>query len=345
MKAGTIDLIETAYRTDVDTTTWLRDLAVTMPRPPRSHGVVSYLYRLTLEGRVEIDDVAEIDVPTSLLSVTKSAVAAMPPDYVRQTWATVPATMALQTGDEATRTQTRAALHGLYGHVGIKDILVLNGIDPTGAGVYIGALTGEEASLTRREQTTWSRVASHLAAAYRLRRAQPSEPEAILSARGRIEHAIDAATTRDARESLRDAALAIDRARTNRWRAHDAEAVEMWHALVAGRWTLIDRVDNDGRRYFIARKNDPEVARHHALTRRELQVVGYAVLGHSNKLIAYEMGLSVSTVAGYLASASDKLGVGARTALIQAAQAFGAPAAPTPSAIGSGPTTRPDDEP
>ena len=97
----------------------------------------------------------------------------------------------------------------------------------------------------------------------------------------------------------------------------------MWHALVNGRWTLVDHVDRDGRRYFVARKNDPEVARHHALTRRERQVIGFAAFGHSNKLIAYELGLSVSSVAAYLEIAMEKLGVATRAELIVAARAFG----------------------
>ena len=97
----------------------------------------------------------------------------------------------------------------------------------------------------------------------------------------------------------------------------------MWQALVAGRWTLIDRVERDGRRLFIARKNDPSVEKHHVLTTRERQIVGYAVLGHSNKLIAYELGISASTVAGYLASAANKLGLGSRAAVVQAALAHG----------------------
>jgi DNA-binding CsgD family transcriptional regulator len=46
------------------------------------------------------------------------------------------------------------------------------------------------------------------------------------------------------------------------------------------------------------------------LTKRELQVARYAALGHSNKSIAYELGLSPSTVGVLLARARKKLAGG-----------------------------------
>jgi len=43
------------------------------------------------------------------------------------------------------------------------------------------------------------------------------------------------------------------------------------------------------------------------LTLRERQVLAYAGLGHSNKVIAYELGLSTSTVSTHLARARRKM--------------------------------------
>src|SRR5262249_34930214 len=118
----------------------------------------------------------------------------------------------------------------------------------------------------------------------------------------------------DGREQLRAAAQAVDKAR----RRGGDEGISMWKALVEGRWSLIDRFDSDGRRYFIARKNDPEIRGLAKLTERERQVVGYAALGHSNKLIAYELGLALPTVANHLTEACTKLGLRSRAELIQA---------------------------
>jgi len=54
-----------------------------------------------------------------------------------------------------------------------------------------------------------------------------------------------------------------------------------------------------------------------ALTERERQVVSYAVLGHPNKFIGYELHMSVSTVRVLVARAAAKLGVRSRAELIK----------------------------
>jgi DNA-binding NarL/FixJ family response regulator len=100
----------------------------------------------------------------------------------------------------------------------------------------------------------------------------------------------------------------------------------MWRAMVAGRWSIVDRFDRDGRRFLIAHQNEPEAAAPRALTRRERQVVSYAAMGHSNKLIAYELGLSVGAVSAYLNVGMRKLGLDSRVDLARLMQAVrGAP--------------------
>ena len=46
-------------------------------------------------------------------------------------------------------------------------------------------------------------------------------------------------------------------------------------------------------------------------------MLGYAALGHSNKLIGYEMGLHPSSVARHLRDAAVKLKAGSRVELIR----------------------------
>jgi DNA-binding CsgD family transcriptional regulator len=131
--------------------------------------------------------------------------------------------------------------------------------------------------------------------------------EAILTPAKRIEHASGPATTREGREALQDALARIEAAQGER--RHDpVRAIDLWTGLVAGRWSLVDHFERGGRRYFLAYRNDPTLAPLRALTERELQVWSYAAMGQSNKLIAYALGLSVPTVAGYLRGARRKLG-------------------------------------
>ncbi len=170
-------------------------------------------------------------------------------------------------------------------------------------------------------------MASHLAAAYRLRQvigsgsAPDDSPfaEAVLEPDGRCVHARGPAKSAAARERLKLAARSVDRAR-GRLRTRDGNAaLDGWHALVAGRWSLVDSFERDGRRYLVAWQNAPKVPGLRGLTLRERQVLGHAALGHSNKLIAYELGLAPSTVSGLLRHGLRKLGLSTRAELMAVA--------------------------
>ncbi|HEY1536069.1 MAG TPA: helix-turn-helix transcriptional regulator, partial [Polyangiaceae bacterium] len=77
----------------------------------------------------------------------------------------------------------------------------------------------------------------------------------------------------------------------------------------------VDKFDSDGRRYLIAHKNDPRTRELAALTTREQQVTAYLALGHSNKRISYELGISESTVSEVGRRSLAKLGVSSRADL------------------------------
>ena len=193
--------------------------------------------------------------------------------------------------------------------IGARDMLGVIGADPTGMGLGVGALLPTPRPATRGEVRRWSRIVAHLAAGYRLRRTLAQRPvQAVLSPGGRVEHAEAGAKASEAREALKRAALAVDRARGRLRRENGDEALETWQGLVAGRWTLLDQFDSDGRRFVVARRNDPEAPFPLNLTERERQVLIYRVLGHPLKLIAYELGLGMSTVSAALSRALTKLG-------------------------------------
>jgi DNA-binding CsgD family transcriptional regulator len=91
------------------------------------------------------------------------------------------------------------------------------------------------------------------------------------------------------------------------------------------RWTLLDAFESDGKRYIVAIMENPAVTDGPVvLSARERQVVAFAALGKTNKLIAYELGLSDSTVRVLLARAAKKLGVNTRTELVALYQAYAA---------------------
>jgi DNA-binding CsgD family transcriptional regulator len=121
-----------------------------------------------------------------------------------------------------------------------------------------------------------------------------------------------------ARGALREAVRDLERTRSKAGRRDADDAVQRWKALVDGRWSLVDHFESDGKRYVVARRNDVEVPGYSELSSRERQVLAYAALGHSNKLIAYELGLADSTVRVLLYRAAAKLGAARREDLIAA---------------------------
>ncbi len=160
----------------------------------------------------------------------------------------------------------------------------------------------------------WKLVMSHFAAGYRLRCALEAEPNlaeappdgAVLDPRGKVLHASGDATKRSALAALSTAARAIDRAR-GRARKR-AEALEGWTPLVTGRWSLVDRFDRDGRRFVVAHVNADHQLDPRALSPRERRVASRLVRGDSQKVIAYELGVSPSTVGNHVANIGRKLG-------------------------------------
>ena len=97
---------------------------------------------------------------------------------------------------------------------------------------------------------------------------------------------------------------------------------------MAGRWSLVDRFERDGRRFIVARSNEHALPDPRALTPRERAVVHLAALGKPNKLVAYELGLADSTVASHVANAMRKLGVSTRVELVELLGRFESAKAP-----------------
>jgi hypothetical protein len=186
---------------------------------------------------------------------------------------------------------------GAVGQLGFDDMAVVNAIDPEGLGCVI-CLPDRARTYPPQLRHTWQWLGTHIAAGNRLRRR--------LAALSGGDGDAELPPTRRRRELLQDALARIDHARTRR--ADGDRAVGLWRGLVDGRWSVVEHFERNGRRYFLAHRNDPELRRHRALTMREQQVLAHAQLGHPNKLIAYSLGLSLSAVGTHLARARRKLG-------------------------------------
>jgi DNA-binding CsgD family transcriptional regulator len=147
--------------------------------------------------------------------------------------------------------------------------------------------------------------------------AQQGAVEAVLEPTGKLQDAAGAAKADAARQLLKEAVRGVERVRGGR-RVDEDEVLSNWAPLLRTRWTLVDHFESDGRRYILARENTPIARGPKSLTARERQVVGYAALGHSSKLIAYELGIAYSTVRVLLSRAAAKLGAASREDLVRA---------------------------
>jgi DNA-binding CsgD family transcriptional regulator len=227
--------------------------------------------------------------------------------------------------------ESLAPLLDLQGFWAPRDVLGIIGRNPDGTGLGFSSPLPARSRLRKAFVTQWTCIATHLAAALRLRRSlavrasedgeNGEDGESVIDpSNDRIAHAVGPAKAEAARVALRSAVRAVDRARSNVGRADPFSATELWRGLVAGRWTLIERYESDGRRYYVAHRNEPQSPALRALNLRERQVVAYAIQGQANKLIAYALGINPSTVANHLTSAQRKLGVRSRTELIHLAR-------------------------
>jgi hypothetical protein len=314
MKASNaVSLIEAAYKLDLSTDEWLGQIAAAASAAfESSQGAMAFRYDASsgdwvnsgfpalhgLSPEFARDFFDQGDAP-------KEAGAAM---------AQIFKSVRFGSSREVFERLQATTVCAVFDRYGIDDMVGVNGLDPTGRGCMLVVAARRQAHAPRTVQL-WHRLAAHISAGNRLRAILETLPqdddlvnraEAVLAPSGKIEHATGLAEPRSAREALHDALIRIDKARAER---DDAQrSVDLWRGLVAGRWSLVEHFERDGKRYFLAQKNDPELREDLALTPRERQVLAYAELGHSNKLISYALGLSSSTVSTLLARARRKVG-------------------------------------
>lgn len=314
---GYISIIEAAYRSPASDDAWLTGVfEAAAPMLELGKGVVALQYQVMPGGAVELRNLAA--TPNVRMIEPDSR------DYLDRTRGPMLARMFCRTDamflrrDAAGRPESYPEDFQYWQSRGVEEAFSVVGYDPSGHGIMLTAMASPQARVAPKKRAMLQRVAAHLASAIRLRSMRPdvagatrtgaAHPiEAVVTTEGDVVEATEVADGSVARRLLAHAGRSIGLARARS--LDEEEAVSVWRALWAGRWTLVDREERGGRCYLVARKNDPYVAEPRALSPRERQVLAYAQLGHSQKLIGFELGLSPSTVAAHLASGLRKLGL------------------------------------
>jgi DNA-binding CsgD family transcriptional regulator len=187
--------------------------------------------------------------------------------------------------------------------------------DPAGRGVCASIGLPQRRMLSPRHIGLLERVAVHMSAGRRLRVGERSrlldDAEAIMTPDGKLLHARNAAKNKH--ESLQEGRRRRDDA--TKLRRDPEKALEIWKGLVAGRWSLVDHFDTDGKRFLLAVKNTSKVEPRADLSPRERRVCALVAMGHRDKEIAYMLGLTLGSVTAALHRARVKMKVGSRTEL------------------------------
>lgn len=307
-----LDCLAATYRLDLDDGAYVRNVADSAARVlDRGFGVLAYTYDASDPARPVIDQFAtSARFDSSWLRGFYAAVEAAgqpgpPAPTGFQTW------RHLTVGQASLVPKMRPLLPAFAHLGGSRDTFAVNALDASGRGLWIGAPLRTTRRASSERVALFERFAAHLTAALRLRRNRPT-PAAVLSPNGGLLHATDDAVAR-ARGDLRRATLAFDNARTKKMRADVELATRRWRPLVATQWSLLDDFDTDGKHFVLAVQNAAPIRpTRTTLSAREQQVMTQAHLGHSDKVIAYELGIAVSTVRVLLHRATRKLGASSR---------------------------------
>jgi DNA-binding CsgD family transcriptional regulator len=317
-----IDVIEAAYDLEPSDEDWLRTLAtIVRPLLDGQRGLLAYFFDATQPIPHFQRNAVMLDITARTQRHGMDVVAAVP-DLAQYVHFNNEGLLGLlECGRRAGfgDLRERGAIASFFRKERITDMVALQTIEPGGKGLVFAAGQAEPRVFDARTRRLWARVNTHIATGRRLRAAvqsHASAEEAVLLPSGKLEHAEGDGKARTAREALRDAVQRTEKARGKQRKSNPVEATEAWTALVAGRWSLVDRFERDGRRYVVARRNEHALPDPRALTPRERTIAHLAALGKSNKLIGYELGLSVSTIGSHLSTVMRKLGAKSRIGLI-----------------------------
>jgi len=307
-----IAAIEAAYDRSSSDVIWLEQLArIVAPSfgAGSSHPISTFIYDLHPNTGIHISDFASVgDAPYTCAHFEKQHAEVDAAAHRLAYECDMFTLLSRAVGEKLARTTIMAA-----GMTGEDSLGLRANITPT-SGVIL--TTHVPRGYRIRDRTMWTRLASHVGTAARLRRTPSPGAPSVLTPSGKLEHGTARAVA--ARADLASAAKSMDRARGKLRRVDPEAASALWQAMVRGEWSLVDWIDHDGKRFLLAYDNPVEAAPRQGLTARERQVVACAAMGHTNKLIAYDLGLSTGSVSAILSRAAKKLGVSSRVALIRA---------------------------
>jgi DNA-binding NarL/FixJ family response regulator len=195
------------------------------------------------------------------------------------------------------------------------DALILYALDGTGGVLGVGSVRSKGEAPSVRDRQRLLEFARHMGAGRRLRKlitqarkSDHAEPKAIFDSRGKLVDATGLARQSNYQDQLRRAVL--QRLPPDEMPA--SERPDPWELLIGGRWTLVDRFENDGKHFVVAFKNPPGVVDPRRLSEDECRLLEEVRKGRTDQEIGNSMEMSRSTVATRVSGLVRKLGLEGR---------------------------------
>ena len=311
-------LLEAAYSFEPDEQKWLENIVTALRPFDFGKGIAAYT--TNLGAKLSVRSIAnETMLPSEAIH---ALIQVLPEPLYRRVHAPMPLVNNL---DDIPRMAASIGL-GPESYAALADArfpvrtFALGGGDAQVETVLVAMHAPLDGEPSARDRHILDCFAAHLGSALRLRllgerpAAEHPSVDAVIAPDGKVLHARGDAKVEDRIDSLIDAVRRSERAKLRG--ATDEERLDLATALLDGRWSVVESTESDGKRLLLACRNDPRGEPVRTLSARERSVVGYAVLGHSFKYIAYELGIAISTVADELKAALRKLGLRSRAELV-----------------------------
>jgi DNA-binding CsgD family transcriptional regulator len=311
-----VAIVRAIYDLTADDGAWLRNVMAAMqPAVDRGLGLIGFEYDHGDLTRRRVFNVQALAAPDDMDDSAVSVVLNSPKDTTRAMYSRERSTGAGFRSQYARARDTE--MSRVAGRFGIADVFHCGGVDEGIRGPSITSPLPDRYAMGPRTAARWRDLSWHMLGGWCIRQGlreqrAASRGDALVDIEGPVVD-VNASNAR-ALEALRAAAVQVDRQRSGK-RVGSVEAERVWRAMLRERWALVDSFEANGRRYLVARRGPKHAPDPRGLTPREREIAHRLAAGHTQKLIAYELGLKPSTVATHVQNLRTKLSAPNRVAL------------------------------
>lgn len=321
--------VEAAYRLQAPHLEWFGEIiriwAQAFSPSPEAHSGTTYSLGEIAEGGLEGADIRARSIHHQLdETMFLKAARQLPPSAIqalcgRSTCSTLSARIAQ---DPRLTPALLALWKEAFGEFGFQDVIGLVSVEQDGLGSVFCAYYEGPVRLQPRIADRWQRLNAHVSHALRLRSSLGTasvldSAAAVLSPTGRSLYARSAARSSSAQQLFKHRVHTMEQAQTRSRRVREPdELLRVWQGLVEGRWTVVERCDTDGRRYYVVLENPSPAVPLHRLSNVEQDVLSCVIRGMADKAVASHLGLQEHIVIDALASVRRKTRIRSRIELI-----------------------------